>query len=451
MFFRKGVASSLLLLALSSLLFSGCPTHLKRSSPQHQPPLATKAKQSQSPFARQYNFSAQSVLSPVRGPRYAPLQIVELLNPLSSQSRQINLLRDKIWKKFPGMLRWTVRFNPSLESDRGYWYSRALYASYRSGIFWSYLKQFYRKTERYSHQALLQMAAQSGADPQAFELKLLYAPYKMLLDRDMRWNRAIQQASQSRLFVNGALLEPPYTEERVYRAFAWARARAFHMIGQGISPQHIYRKWTQHGQKLKAPHHTPHAIKKRRYIHVPFEFLEAIPTRGPGDAAIQIVEFSDFTCRPCRKAYFSLHKLLQRYPNQLRFYFKYFPIGVHRESYRSAELAAAAQDQRKFWKLYDILFREQSRIFSGDLLALARKAGMDARWISGELDRNSYRRRVRINQHHGRRLRIRAVPTIIMDGRMIFGAANPNTLLRTAKEELWKAGRVHQSSKNNKP
>lgn len=131
---------------------------------------------------------------------------------------------------------------------------------------------------------------------------------------------------------------------------------------------------------------------------------------------------------------------MKKYPKKIRFYFKTYPIGAHAESYRSAELAAAAQAQKKFWPLYDLLFREQRKLLDGEMLQLAKRVGMDPSWISGELDRKSFLRQVIINKEHGRKMGVRAVPLIVIDGRKVYGARKLKQLVDIAEQELWKAG-----------
>ena len=318
-----------------------------------------------------------------------------------------------------------------------------MFASNRQGIFWSFLKQWHGDATpkaNLTHLDMLKLAEKCGADPQAYELKMLYAPYKMLIDRDMRWAQRLNMTGKTRLFVNGALLLPPYTKTRIVRAMEWAKLRVINLIRQGVPPRQLYRFWQKAGRPVPRAAKYPSSIRPRRYIHIPFQQLERVPVRGPGDAAIAIVEYSDFTCKPCRKAYLSLHQLLLRYPKKIRFYFKTYPIGVHADSYRSAEVAAAAQAQRKFWPLYDLLFRQQRKLLGGELINLAKQVGLDPRWLSGELDRNSFRRQVMINKYHGRKLGVRGVPMIVIDGRKVYGAQNLQQLVNVAEQELWKAG-----------
>lgn len=352
---------------------------------------------------------------------------------------QIQALRAMVWKRFPGSVRWTIRMNPSLGADRGYYYARALQAARRTGIFWPYLKRFYQARSP-SFKKLLAMADASGVDAQLFELNLAYAPRKMIIDRDMRWALGFGLQGKAGLFINGAWLPPPYTKERLFKALTLTQQRASAMLRQGTELTKLYDAFCAKGKPAPQARQIPRAIGARRYINVPHAYLEGVPTRGPGDAVVHIVEFSDFTCIPCRKAYLWLHALLQKHPKKLRFSFKFYPIGIHKESYRAAQLAAAAQDRRKFWKLYDLLFREQRRLLQGDLLELAKEAGLDAQWIAGELDRGSYKRRVSINKGHGRRMGIRAVPTILIDGLFVPGFRSAKDLLRLVHIEMWKAG-----------
>lgn len=434
------------MVCLGGMVLVGCPS--QQAVVRRPPPPVRRVVVPKTPvvprlpryFSKVYRFPLSVPLAPSRGPIRAPVQVVELLNPVSSVSKQIQRIRAVIWKQYPGAVRWTIRMNPQLGKDRGYFYARALFAANKLGIVWPYLKRFHQRTGALGFRQLLALADASGISAQRFELALMNESYKMVIDRDMRWSRALGMTAKPGLFINGAFLPAPYTEERVLQAIKDSIQIAKAHLKQGVEAKDLYAKLTKDGARLAPLANVPHAIGVKRYNHIPFALLEGIPTRGPGDAPVHILEFSDFTCRPCRKAYKWLHTLLQKHPKALRFSFKFYPIGIHKESYRACELAAAAQDRRKFWAVYDILFQQQKRLFQGELIELAKQAGLSTRWIAGELDRKSYRRRVRINHYHGRILGVRAVPTLFINGYKVIGVRTYKQLLSIVQEERWKAG-----------
>jgi protein-disulfide isomerase len=91
---------------------------------------------------------------------------------------------------------------------------------------------------------------------------------------------------------------------------------------------------------------------------------DAPPARvkGPADAKVVIVEFSDFECPACRYAEPIVRGLLKLHEGKVRFVFKHFPLErVHRWARPAAVAAECAERQGKFWELHDRLYDEQEK------------------------------------------------------------------------------------------
>lgn len=84
--------------------------------------------------------------------------------------------------------------------------------------------------------------------------------------------------------------------------------------------------------------------------------------KGPADAKIVIVEFSDFECPACRYAEPVLRGLLKLHEGKVRFVFKNFPLEqVHRWARPAAVAAECAGKQGKFWEIHDKIYDEQEK------------------------------------------------------------------------------------------
>lgn len=78
--------------------------------------------------------------------------------------------------------------------------------------------------------------------------------------------------------------------------------------------------------------------------------------RGPEDAPVTIVEFSDFQCVYCGRFYTeTLPQILETYPDQVRFVYRDFPI-FGDDSVRAAMAAECAAEQDMFWEMHDRIF-----------------------------------------------------------------------------------------------
>ena len=100
--------------------------------------------------------------------------------------------------------------------------------------------------------------------------------------------------------------------------------------------------------------------------------------RGPADARITIVEFSDFQCPYCAAAATKINDLMKQYPNDVKLVFKQFPLDIHGQARLAAQASLAAHAQGKFWELHDRMFANFRRLNRESILLWAKEAGVDA-------------------------------------------------------------------------
>ncbi len=83
-------------------------------------------------------------------------------------------------------------------------------------------------------------------------------------------------------------------------------------------------------------------------------------TTGPGDAAVTLVEYSDFQCPACAALAAILGQILKDYPQSVQVVFRYFPNPLNDKGLLSAQAVEAAGLQGKFWEMSGLLFTQQS-------------------------------------------------------------------------------------------
>ena len=95
--------------------------------------------------------------------------------------------------------------------------------------------------------------------------------------------------------------------------------------------------------------------------------------RGPKDAPVTIVEFSDFQCPFCKTANATVKQVLDKYPGKVRLVFRDYPIAsLHPQAPKAHEAARCAGDQAKFWEYHDVLFERSPKMSPQDLKQYAR-------------------------------------------------------------------------------
>lgn len=124
--------------------------------------------------------------------------------------------------------------------------------------------------------------------------------------------------------------------------------------------------------------------------------VEGAPFRGAAEAAVTLVEFSDFHCPFCKRVKETLRQLPERYRGKVRLVYRDFPTdSLHPQARRAAEAARCAHNQGKFWDYHDLL-HSKGRASPEDLGRYTDQVGLDVtkfeRCLSGDVRRAAVQR-----------------------------------------------------------
>jgi protein-disulfide isomerase len=159
------------------------------------------------------------------------------------------------------------------------------------------------------------------------------------------------------------------------------------------------------------------------------------PAKGPSDAPVTLVEFSDFECGYCGRLRKTLSDIKDNYGDQLRIVFRQFPLQMHRNAQKAAQAALCANDQGKFWPMHDLLFQEQSQL---DVVALKDKAsrlGLDRAVFDSCLDSGRHAETVQKDMRDGAGLGVTGTPAMFINGIPLPGGALPYEAVAKAIDE----------------
>jgi protein-disulfide isomerase len=164
---------------------------------------------------------------------------------------------------------------------------------------------------------------------------------------------------------------------------------------------------------------------------------DGAPVRGPVDAPVTLVEFSDFHCPFCKRVQATLTQLLARYPGKLKLVFRDFPIdSLHPQARRAAEAARCARDQGKFWEYHDVVFAGPPQAAPEDLGRYATQVGLDLATFEGCLSGGVHRAAVQRDVDEAGRLGLDGTPAFFINGRPLTGAQPVEAFARVIEEEL---------------
>jgi len=149
-------------------------------------------------------------------------------------------------------------------------------------------------------------------------------------------------------------------------------------------------------------------------------------SKGPEDALLTILEYSDFQCPACGAFYGELNKLMEKYPNDVRLVFRHLPLeSLHPNSILAAQAAEAAGLQGKFWEMYDALFSKQSswasltkEEFTSWLENEASSLGLDVDQFMADLTSEAIVTKIQQQiDFDFNTIGLNATPTILLNGR----------------------------------
>lgn len=148
------------------------------------------------------------------------------------------------------------------------------------------------------------------------------------------------------------------------------------------------------------------------------------PSRGPKDAKVTIVEFSDFECPYCGAAHDTVEKVMTDYAGKVRLVYRQFPLPMHSHAAKAAEASLCALDQgeRKFWEYHDVLFKNQKKLSLDDLKAHAASVGLDGAKFSACLDSGQKKAAVDADQTAGSQAGVGGTPAFFINGIFLNGA-----------------------------
>jgi protein-disulfide isomerase len=150
--------------------------------------------------------------------------------------------------------------------------------------------------------------------------------------------------------------------------------------------------------------------------------IAGAPAKGPADARITIVEFSDFECPYCSKAALKVEAILQAYPKDTRLVYKHYPLPDHPHAKLAAAAALAAQNQDKFWPMHDKLFANGRKLSTETIAALAKDVGLDVGKFQTDVQSAGVKQRLQKDIADGDKVDIQGTPTIFINGKRYNGA-----------------------------
>jgi protein-disulfide isomerase len=166
---------------------------------------------------------------------------------------------------------------------------------------------------------------------------------------------------------------------------------------------------------------------------------DAQPSKGPKDALVTIVEFSEFQCPFCARVLPTTKQVIDTYGDKVRIVWRNNPLGFHPNAAPAAAVAMEAYAQGgndKFWEVHDVLFANQKALGREQLEGYAKAAGLDVEKVKKALDDGTHAKAIQGDQAIATQVGARGTPYFFVNGRTLRGAQPFAAFQKVIDEEI---------------
>jgi protein-disulfide isomerase len=139
--------------------------------------------------------------------------------------------------------------------------------------------------------------------------------------------------------------------------------------------------------------------------------------QGPEGAPLVLVEYGDYQCPHCGRAYPMVKRLQKALQGKMKFVFRNFPLSeMHPDAVNAAKVAEASALQGKFWEMHDMLFENQGALDVESLGDYAAKLGLKAEALEKAVADPGLEDRIEKDFEGGVRSGVNGTPTFFVNG-----------------------------------
>ena len=264
--------------------------------------------------------------------------------------------------------------------------------------------------------------------------------------RDLVQRHVIDQAASERgvtpeaLFeqVTGEVPEPTLEDVTEWYAVNQSRLRGARLEDVGSQIKDMLA--SERRQRAWAEFVKPRidSLDWELMLEPPRKQLEATRlARGPADAAVTIMSFSDYQCPYCIRSEPVLAEVLDRYPEEVRLVHRHFPLdSIHPFARPASEAAMCAEEQGRFWDYHDAIFARQGKLDADTLTAIGEELDLDQEALETCIDERRYADFVEADFVAGQQAGVTGTPAFFVNGIPLKGARDADDLSRIIDSEL---------------
>jgi protein-disulfide isomerase len=348
--------------------------------------------------------------APVRGQSQAAVTIIEFSDLQCPFCASVTPTLRELMKQYPDQVRWVFKNFPlDFHADSPLAHAAAL-AAERQGKFWEMHDLIFANQHNLKRDNLLAEARSLRLDMDRFTADLDSADIKKQLAADKREGEALGINGTPAFYINGASLSGAMPIQQ----FQAAINNALVALGKPAVP-------------LAPSAQSAQSVTVRKEPEISF---------GSPDSPITLAWFSDLQSGLTPKAALLVHKLIDSHPGQIRLIFKNRPLEIHPGAMLLHEAAMAANAQGRFWQMHDLIIANPQKDSRQDMLAYAKRIGLDADRFQKELDAEKYRSLIEADLQEAQRRAVLGAPVFFLNSARIDGLQNEKLYKEIIEDQL---------------
>jgi protein-disulfide isomerase len=377
--------------------------------------------------------------SPVRGGAAPKVTVVVFSEFQCPFCGRVTGTLDQLRRSYGDELRFVFKHRPLPFHDRATPAALAAEAAREQGKFWELHDKLFANQRALGADELEGYARAVGLDVARWKVALAGPQARARIDADAALADQLAVQGTPTFFVNGRPLVGAQPPDKFRALIDEELARADAALAAGVTRPALYAALTRDGL-VKAPPPVPARGDDDSNEVVPVELGDTSGiSKGPTDAPVTIVEYSDFQCPFCARAEATVDRIMQAYPGKVRVVWRDFPLPFHENAAPAALLGRAARGQGRFWQLQKQLFANQSALDRAGLERAAAAVGMDAGQVRTAVERPTARAELNADIAAAGKLGVRGTPTFFVNGRRVVGAQAFERFKAVIDEQLVRA------------
>ena len=405
---------------------------------------STVAKKSEKSKATKAAAADENVIpvgtSHFKGSAEAPVTIVVFSEFQCPFCRRILPTMKEVEEKYGDRVRVAFKHNPLPFHKDAQLASEAALAAGAQGKFWEMHDKLFENQKAIKRPDLDKYAQEMGLDMTKFKAALDNHTFKKAIDADKALAAKVGARGTPNSFVNGIKV----TGARQFDAFKEIIDKqlkeALALKGKGMTADQIYAAMVKKNfEAPKAPKPRKAKDTSKDVYKVPVGNSQS---KGPKDALVTIVVFSEFQCPFCSRVLPTTKKIHETYGDKVRVVFKHNPLPFHKDAGLASQATLAAGDQGKFWEMHDKLFANQKALKRENLDAYATELGLNMAKFKAALDGQIHKKSIDSDQALARKIGARGTPNFFINGRKLVGAQPFDAFKKIIDEEIGKAEKL---------